>query len=538
MTEPRIYRIFPFTVFLLTLLAFLPALQNGFVDWDDPKNIVNNESFRGLGWDRIHWMWTSHLNGHYIPIAWMTLGLDYTFWNMEPLGYHLTNILWHAANAVLFYFLALALFRKAIPESSAEMRARIPLGALLAALLFAVHPLRAESVVWVTERRDVVSGWFYLVAILLYVRGVQDTPGKPIQRKYYWACFGSFVLGILAKEMLVTLPVILLILDIYPLRRSGARIWLEKIPFFLISIADGILSLYIVHGEKMTASLTVVDWFARLAISTYGLAFYLWKTLLPVHLSPFYAITQHRVDPRGIPFLLSLLVVILLAALSFLFRRRIPALPAVALAYAITLIPVLGIFQNGSQIAADRYSYLACLGWALLAGAFLIRFRASTGPPLAAVLVCVLVFLTWRQVQIWRDPEALWTQAVVVDPSYMACDNLGLVLSARGDTVGAIEQFRTSIRLSPNYAAAHNNLAGSLMSLSQWDEAANEFQTALNLDPELARAHAGLGYVLMKQAKLDEAIKHFQKALELDPSLGPVRNYLQQALTLQKSGAR
>ncbi|HYL76241.1 MAG TPA: tetratricopeptide repeat protein [Bryobacteraceae bacterium] len=538
MTERRVYRILPFTVALLTLLAFLPALQNGFVDWDDPKNIVNNESFRGLGWDQIHWMWTSHLNGHYIPITWMTLGLDYTIWGMDPLGYHLTNILLHAANAVLFYFLAIALFRKAVPQSSPQMRARIPLGALFAALIFAVHPLRAESVAWVTERRDVVSGLFYLAAILVYVRGVQDTPGKPIQRKYYWACLAIFALGILAKEMLVTLPAVLLILDFYPLGRPPSKIWLGKIPFFLISIADGILSLYIVHGEKMTVSLSVVDWFARLAISTYGLAFYLWKTLLPFHLSPFYAITQHRVDPRGLPFLISLLVVILLAALSFLFRRRIPALPAVTLAYGITLIPVLGIFQNGSQIAADRYSYLACLGWALLAGALLIRWRAIAIPLLAAVAVCALVFMTWRQVQVWRDPEALWTQAAAADPSYMAYDNLGLVLSSRGDTAGAIEQYRASIRMFPNYADAHNNLAGSLMSLSQWDDAAREFQIALNLDPNLARAHAGLGYVLMKQSKFGDAIAHFQKALEIDPSLGPVRNYLQQALTQQKSGAR
>jgi tetratricopeptide (TPR) repeat protein len=417
------------------------------------------------------------------------------------------------------------------------MRARIPLGALFAALIFALHPLRAESVAWVTERRDLVSGMFYLLAILVYVRGVQDTPGRPIQRKYYWACFALFVLGILSKEMVVTLPAILLILDFYPLRRSGRRIWLEKIPFFLIGIADAALSFYIVHQEKMAASLTVVNWFARLAISIYGLAFYLWKTLLPVHLSPFYALTDHRVDPLALPFQLSQLTVILLTAAAFLVRRRFPALPAVALAYAITLIPVLGIFHNGSQITADRYSYLACLGWALLAGACLIKWRVTVVPALAAVVVCVLGFLTWQQVQIWRDSEALWTQAVAADPSYLAYDNLGLVFSARGDTAGAIEQYRNSIRMFPNYGDAHNNLGGSLMNLEQWDEAAAEFQIALALNPDLARAHAGLGYVLMKQAKLDEAIRQFQMALDIDPGLSPVRIYLDQALKLKKAGA-
>src|SRR5450755_2187698 len=221
MMESRIHRIFPLTIVLLTMLAFLPALRNDFVDFDDPVNFVNNENYRGLGADQIGWMWTSHLSGHYIPITWMTLGLDYSIWGMAPFGYHLTNIVWHAANAVIFYFLALALFRKAIPENQAEMRARIPFGALFAALLFAVHPLRAESVAWVTERRDVVSGLLYLLAILVYVRGVRETPSRPIERKHYWGCFALFVLGILSKEMVVTLPAVLLILDVYPLRRLG-----------------------------------------------------------------------------------------------------------------------------------------------------------------------------------------------------------------------------------------------------------------------------------------------------------------------------
>src|SRR5450432_810587 len=145
MPEQRLYRLFPASIALLTLIVFLPTLRNDFVNWDDEMNFLFNESYRGLGWDQLHWMWTSHLMGRYIPLTWMTLGLDYSIWGMEPLGYHLTNILWHTANAVVFYYLALALLRRAIPESSVEMRNRIPWGACFAALIFALHPLRAES---------------------------------------------------------------------------------------------------------------------------------------------------------------------------------------------------------------------------------------------------------------------------------------------------------------------------------------------------------------------------------------------------------
>src|SRR5260370_21616205 len=169
----------------------------------------------------------------------MTLGLDYTIWGMNPFGYHLTSVLFHTVNAVFFYFVALALLRLVLRDRSKELQAWIPIGALFAALLFALHPLRVESVAWVTERRDVVSGMFFLLAILAYLRGNPDVPGAPIRGQYYWACFGFFILALLSKEIAVTLPVILLILDVYPLRRlgTGFTMFLEKIPFFLLSFA-------------------------------------------------------------------------------------------------------------------------------------------------------------------------------------------------------------------------------------------------------------------------------------------------------------
>jgi hypothetical protein len=523
MTEQPLSRHFPAIVAVLTLLLFLPALNNEFVNWDDERNFVLNPNYRGLGWTEIQWMWTSHLLGRYVPVTWMTLGLDYTIWGMNPFGYHLTSVLFHTVNAVLFYFLSLALLRIALRDRSMEIQARIPIGALFAALIFALHPLRAESVAWVTERRDVVSGMFFLLAILAYLRG----------RKYYWACFGFFVLALLSKEIAVTLPVILLILDAYPLRRLGRAAWLEKIPFFLLSAVDGVLALYIGKLEGITASMVRVNWLARLAISLYGLAFYIWKTLLPFSLAPFYALTPHKIDPRALPFQLSAVTVILVTVAALMFRRKYPALLAAWLTYAVILIPVLGIFHNGQQITADRYSYLACLGWAIIAGGILVVVQKRAVMLAAGVAICGLGFLTFKQVRVWRDSETLWAQAVAVAPSFIAYNNLGLVYSARGDSAGAIAHFRQSIQMADDYELSHNNLGASLLELGLNDEAIREFQTALTLKPDLANSHNGWGQALLAQGKLDEAIEHFRAAVRIDPSYESARTNLQHALELK-----
>jgi len=517
-------RHFPAIVAVLTLLLFLPAVSNEFVNWDDERNFVLNPNYRGLGWTEIEWMWSSHLLGRYVPITWMTLGLDYAIWGMNPFGYHLTSVLFHTANAVLFYFLSLALLRLAMRDRSKELQARIPIGALFAALVFALHPLRAESVAWVTERRDVVSGMFFLLAVLAYLRG----------RKYYWACFGFFILALLSKEIAVTLPVVLLILDAYPLRRLNRAAWLEKIPFFLLSIADGVLALYIGKLEGITASIVRVNWFARIAISLYGLAFYLWKTLLPFGLAPFYALTPHKIDPRALPFQLSMVVVVLVTAGAIMFRRKYPAVLAAWLAYAVMLLPVLGIFHNGQQITADRYSYLACLGWAILAGGILVVAQGRMVALAADVVICGLGFLAFQQVLVWRNSETLWSQAVAVAPSFIAYNNLGLVYSARGDSAGAIAQFRQSIQMADDYELSHNNLGGSLLELGLNDEAIREFQTALKLKPDLANSHNGWGQALLAQGKVDEAIEHFRAAVRMDPAYESARTNLERALEMKR----
>src|SRR5205809_1192704 len=489
------HAVIPLVIAFSTFAAFLPTLQNQFVSWDDDKNFLENPHYRGLGWTQLRWMWTTHL-GHYIPLTWMTLGLDYLLWGMHPLGYHLTNLLLHAANAVVFFCVVRRLLTLALPSPS-EHGYALAVSSGVAALVFAIHPLRVESVAWVTERRDVLSGLFYLLTILLYLRARER---EERGRAWYWLSVAAFVCALLSKSMVVNLPVVLLILDVYPLRRLGGavgwlsesarRVYVEKIPFVLLSAGASAIALMAQLSHDTMVSVVQLSGLGRLAVSAYGLSFYLWKMVAPVNLSPLYELPP-AVNPWAPPFLLSYGVVVALTAIVLAFRRRVPGLPAAWVAYIVVLLPVLGIFQSGPQIAADRYTYLASLGWAILVSAGVLSCRRSsrrskTGTPatwlLTGIALCVVVglgVLTWSQAKVWRDSEKLWSHAAGIDPrSPLAQNNFGYELYRQGKLAEAIEHYRQALRLKPDYALTHTNLGLALIRQGKLAEAFEHLQQA------------------------------------------------------------
>src|SRR2546422_3214114 len=464
------HAVIPLVIAFSTFAAFLPALQNQFVSWDDAENFLDNPHYRGLGWTHLRWMWTTHL-GHYIPLTWMTLGLDYLLWGMNPVGYHLTNLLLHAANAVVFFFVVRRLLTRAL-SSPSERGHALALSAGFAALVFAIHPLRVESVAWATERRDVLSGLFYLLTILMYLRARER---EERGRGWYWLSVAVFVGALLSKSMVVNLPVVLVILDVYPLRRLGGavgwwserarRVYVEKIPFVLLAATASAIALMAQLSHDTMVSVVQLSGLGRIVVSVYGLSFYLWKTVAPVNLSPLYELPS-TVNPWAPPFLLSYGVVVAITAIVLAFRRRVPGLPAAWVAYVVVLLPVLGIFQSGPQIAADRYTYLASLGWAILVSAGVLshwRRRPFLFTGLAACVLFGLGILTWNQVQVWRDSEKLWTHALATYPkSSIAENNLGNVRADQSKLAEAIEHYRQALDINPEHASAHYHLGNAL----------------------------------------------------------------------------
>jgi tetratricopeptide (TPR) repeat protein len=540
----------PILVVVLTLAAFYPVLQNKFVNWDDYRNIVENPHYRGLGWTNIRWMFTTFHVGHYQPLSWLTLGGDYVLWGMNPFGYHLTSLLLHAATAVVVFFLAQELL--SIASASAENPIAVSIGAAIAALVFALHPLRVESVAWATERRDVLSGLFYSLTILAYLYVCR---GGKLRGKWYWGTLGLFLCAILSKSLTVTLPAVLLLLDIYPLRRLGGTqgwwsksaraVYWEKFPFALLSLGFSAVAFIALAQIENMASLQRLGLVDRLMISVYSLWFYFWKTVAPFKLSPLYELPT-EVEFSSPSFMLSYVVIILAVGLGLALRRRQPWVGITGLAYLVTLLPVLGIFQNGPQIVADRYSYLACIGWAVLAGAGAQYFwQASVdgrmrkrsfvlGCSAAVIVLFGLGFLTWRQVQVWHDPERLWSYVLsTTGESLFARNNLGNALAAEGRFDEAVDQFQRALRIDPNDSDAVYNLGNALARQGNFEAAGKQLEYALQINPRNAMAAYDLGNVRARQGRFDEAMNQFERALKTDPGLAKAHYNMGSLLTQQ-----
>jgi Flp pilus assembly protein TadD len=524
----------PLACALVTLAVFWPVLDNQFVDWDDDINFVNNPEFRGLGWANLRFMLTTTMMGHWMPTTWITFGVDYLLWGMNPRGYHLTNLLLHVAAAVAVYFVSLRLLRATMAGGEQALR----LGALAAALFFAIHPLRVESVAWVTERRDVLSGFWFVLTVLTYLKAA-DTTGA---RRRWWLAgsVGAYALAATSKAIVMTLPAVLVLLDIYPLGRLGTRwrewaaptvrpVWLEKIPYVMLAVGTAVMAIHVQRSFAENLVMQPLEF--RVAVALYGLFFYVWKTLAPWPISPLYQLPL-RLDPLAPSMLAAAAAVIGVSAAFLWLRRRWPAGLAVWLSYLLLLAPVSGLTQSGPQLVAARYSYLACLGFALLAGAAVVllarrgrsdgprRVWARAGGVAAVASLAALGALSWHQAQIWRDSETLWSYVVAIEPtSAIGHNNLGHSYLQQGRLDEAEREIMTSLRLSPEWDQAHTNLAALLARQGRMKEA--------------GEARARLGYLLLAQGKHHAAVELFRREVASRPDDAAAHNNLGAALLLR-----
>jgi protein O-mannosyl-transferase len=531
----------------LSAIAFAPSLQGQFLNWDDERNFLKNPDFRGLGGNQIRWMFGATLMGHYIPVTWLTLGLNYVLGGMNPWGYHLGNILLHAASAVVFFFVARRLLAAA---DGGEISAGARLcAATFASLVFAVHPLRVESVAWITERRDVISGLFFLLTVLLYLRAAEHA-SAPSWRWWYGGSVLACALAMMSKASAMPLPIVLLLLDVYPLRRLALgwrRLLLEKLPFGLLAGATAVAALLALRQGVTVTSYSEYGVGARVAMTAYSFLFYPWKWIWPVELSPLYELPA-RVDPLSPRFLLPTLAWLVVTAALIAARRRWPAGLAAWSYSTLMLLPVSGAVHAGNQLAHDRYSYLSGLGFALLAGGALsLAWRAEQRRVLrkgmvialtatAGLIVVLLAAGSWRQSRIWQSSEALWRWAVVTDPSCAIClHNLGstLVNSPQSDPHRLREaegHLRDSIRLRPERAGSYHALALDLAFQRRFDEAEVALRQFMDRDPGSPEGPGRLGMIRVDQKRYGEAIPYLSLALARKPDLSDVRADLVTAL--------
>ncbi|MGD1152248.1 MAG: tetratricopeptide repeat protein [Syntrophales bacterium] len=584
---------------VITLSVFLQVKDYDFVYFDDNEYITENRHVQtGLTSGNITWAFTTFHAGNWHPLTWISHMLDCQLFGLKPGLHHLVNLFFHMANTLLLFFI-LHRMTKGLWQSA------------FVAAVFAIHPLHVESVAWVTERKDVLSTFFWMLTMGAYVFYVERRELK----RYLLALF-FFALGLMAKSMLVTLPFVLLLLDYWPLRRLTigkssvnehtqseislkrhrkkkerrrsaikaehinkpekqtrqqplmVQIILEKVPFFVLSLASSIVTYMAQQKGGAVGSLQSFPLTTRITNALVSYCGYIGKMIWPADLAVLYP------HPGMLPTWEVIGSVFFLGITTFLIIRNVKRLPYLAtgwLWYLGTLVPVIGLVQVGVQAMADRYTYVPLIGVSIMVSwgvpEFLKKWRHRNAAlaTVAVITLSIFSFVTWKQVGYWQNSTTLfkhtlekttnnpimlnnmgnvlegegrldeaishYTEALRIDPNLSdSYNNMGLALTKRGSADEAIPNFLKAIRINPNHAAAHYNLGTVLASRGKLDEAIYHFRESIRIKPDHAKAYNNLGNALLYQGRFDEAIESYREALRINPDYVMAHENLKNAL--------
>ena len=518
----------------LTCVAYYGTLGNGFVNFDDDLYVTANHHVQaGLTPGGVKWAFTTGHAANWHPLTWLSHMVDVEIFGLNPAGHHFTSLLLHALNGLLLYWL----LRRTTGHVARS---------LFVAALFAVHPLHVESVAWVAERKDVLSTFFGLLALLAYARYAR-APG--VGR--YLVVLVFFAAGLMAKPMLVTWPLLLLLLDYWPLARLSNQVpllkqlagpkramLLEKIPLFALAATSALVTLFVQRSGGAVGTIDRFPLGLRIANALLAYVFYVARAVVPVRLAVFYPYPQH-VAAFGL--LLGAIAILALATLGAWRARAARPYALVGwLWYLLTLAPVVGLIQFGGQAYADRYSYVPLIGVCIVLAWRAPELAAPSRPGrsaltvVAAVAVAVLIFLCRQQVGYWRDSETLWEHAVAVTTdNHMAHIKLGNASVERGRLDAAEAQYREALRIRPGSRQAHNNLASLRLRQGRYTEAVEFASRVLAVDPRHVLANVNMGIALASLSRIDEAVGHFERALGDDPECADAHFNLATAFFMQ-----
>jgi len=538
------------------IAVYWPVYKFDFVKYDDDVYVTNNVNIQsGLNFKSLHWAFISGDASNWHPVTWLSLMIDYQLFKDWAGGYHLINVLFHILNALLLFYLLRQMTNALWPSA-------------FVAAAFALHPLHVESVAWIAERKDVLSTFFWLLTMWAYARYVESP-----KLKWYLTAFVLFVLGLMSKPMLVTLPFVLLLLDYWPLERKiSRRLLIEKIPFFICSFISCIVTFFVQRNSGAMTDIEIYGTGTRIGNILVSYTAYIAKMIWPDRLAVLYPYPAAGL--QTVKIIISALLLALISIYFIYMGKRYKFMITGWLWYLGTLVPVIGLIQVGMQSMADRYTYIPLTGLFIIiawsAAEFVPRQRYKILVLPVIILLAASGITAFRQLGYWKNSQTLYEHTLqatennyIIYENYIAYlngigrlddviklsyerlkikhntvkiyNNLGSALLRAGRTDEAVESFKLAIKCKPDFIPAYNNLAIALCAQSKYEEAVTYFEQAIQIKPDFVDAYLNLAIAFNEMGKFNKAVELCNRVLEFEPNNIIVRQLLEAILKSQKS---